>query len=417
MLFLILLGFLLYPPAVLAEIRVDFEDESYGMGRHWKALASFSEHAGLDSVKDTYHKPGEARVFFWDLRYRDGRTLKRMDPIDYNSENEIRVKDMAFYINGFYAGKLEGEELLQAFAPNEQVEAYETDTGSLGLLIKGEDSQLIPTEYFQEFYSGIARQYARTGIFYLIPLLAAAVFVAEFYRRRIWKGRESRFFLAVDTVLYAAGVAAIVLVLIGAFTGSSELNPDESESIYSVQYYIGHLMPPDARTLSLDAYSAFGTARLTELNLFYIFAAQIARLFTFEHGTRLFSVLMFAGLMYFLFWNLKKNRFLLCALFLTPQVWYLSASGSFFCWVFCFPTSLCPSRIIMCWQFTRCACSWRIFSRLQRKKGDSGLLCICVLREQLFCFWESAIFRNLSITESNAAGCFGKCRKRLRYRS
>ena len=124
MLFLILLGFLLYPPAVLAEIRVDFEDESYGMGRHWKALASFSEHAGLDSVKDTYHKPGEARVFFWDLRYRDGRTLKRMDPIDYNSENEIRVKDMAFYINGFYAGKLEGEELLQAFAPNEQVEAY-----------------------------------------------------------------------------------------------------------------------------------------------------------------------------------------------------------------------------------------------------------------------------------------------------
>lgn len=323
MLFLILLGFLLYPPAVLAEIRVDFEDESYGMGRHWKALASFSEHAGLDSVKDTYHKPGEARVFFWDLRYRDGRTLKRMDPIDYNSENEIRVKDMAFYINGFYAGKLEGEELLQAFAPNEQVEAYETDTGSLGLLIKGEDSQLIPTEYFQEFYSGIARQYARTGIFYLIPLLAAAVFVAEFYRRRIWKGRESRFFLAVDTVLYTAGVAAIVLVLIGAFTGSSELNPDESESIYSVQYYIGHLMPPDARTLSPDAYSAFGTARLTELNLFYIFAAQIARLFTFEHGTRLFSVLMFAGLMYFLFWNLKKNRFLLCALFLTPQVWYL----------------------------------------------------------------------------------------------
>ena len=57
MLFLILLGFLLYPPAVLAEIRVDFEDESYGMGRHWKALASFSEHAGLDSVKDTITSP------------------------------------------------------------------------------------------------------------------------------------------------------------------------------------------------------------------------------------------------------------------------------------------------------------------------------------------------------------------------
>lgn len=320
---LILAMFLLYPPVVLTEIRVDFEAEDYAAGSHWKAMASFSDHAGLNSVKNTYEKPGEARIFFWDVKYRDGRTLKRMDPIDYNSENEIRVKDMAFYINGFYAGKLEGEELLQAFAPNEQVQAYETDTGSLGLLIQGEDSQLIPTESFRKFYSGITGQYARTGIFYLIPALAAIAFVLEFYRRRIWQKREGRFFLAVDSLLYLIGVAAIVLVLIGAMTGSSEVNPDESESIYSVQYYFTHLMPPDARELELEAYSNFGTARLTELNLFYIFAAQIARFFTFEHAARFFSILMFAGLMYFLFWNLKKNRFLLCALFLTPQLWYL----------------------------------------------------------------------------------------------
>ena len=323
LLVLLLAGFLLYPPVVLTEVRIDFEDEGYGAGRHWKALTSFTEHAGLDSVRDTYSKPGEARIFFWDIRFRDGRTLKRMDPIDYNSENEIRVKEMAFFINGFYAGKLEGEELLAAFEPNEQVQVYETDSGTMGLLIQGEDAQLIPTEAFQEFYSGIARQYARTGVLYLIPILAAAVFVVEFYRRRIWRQREGRFFLAVDTLLYAVGVAAILLVLAGAFTGSSDLNPDESESIYSVRYYISHWAVPDARELDPEAYSAFGTARLTELNLFYIFAAQIARLFTFEHGARLFSVMMFAGLMYLLFWNLKKNRFLLCALYLTPQVWYL----------------------------------------------------------------------------------------------
>lgn len=322
-LLLIMGGFLLYPPLVLTEVRIDFEEEDYSAGKHWKALTSFTEHAGLDSVRDTYSKPGEARVFFWDLRFRDGRTLKRMDPIDYNSENEIRVKDMAFFINGFYAGKLEGEELMEAFSPNDQLQVYETDSGSMGLLIQGEDSQLIPTEAFQSFYSEIAGRYAWTGVFYLIPILAAAVFVLEFYRRRIWNRREGRFFLAVDTLLYLVGVAAVVLVLIGAFTGSSELNPDESESIYSVQYYISHWIAPDARELELEAYSAFGTARLTELNLFYFFAAQIARFFTFEHAARLFSVLMFAGLMYFLFWNLKKNRFLLCTLYLTPQVWYL----------------------------------------------------------------------------------------------
>ena len=110
LIFLILTGFLLYPPAVLAEIKVEFEDADYGAGRHWKALTSFTENAGLNSVRDTYSKPGKACVFFWDLRFRDGRTLKRMDPIDYDSDNEIRVKAIPLYINGFYAGKLEGEE-------------------------------------------------------------------------------------------------------------------------------------------------------------------------------------------------------------------------------------------------------------------------------------------------------------------
>lgn len=321
--FLILAGFLLYPPAVLAEIKVEFEDESYGTGRHWKILTSFTENAGVNSIRDTYSGPDEDRVFFWDLRFRDGCTLKRMDPMDYNSDNEIRVRAMTLHINGFYAGKLEGEELLEAFQPNEQVQMYETDTGTMGLLIQGEDSQLIPTEVFQEFYRAAAARYARTGVLYLIPILAAAVFAIEFYRRRIWQKRENRFFLVIDTFLYLAGTAAIILVLAGAFTGSSEVNPDETDSIYAIQYYTEHWKIPDARELATEAYSAFGTSRLTELNLFYFLAAQISRFFIFEHAARFFSVFMFTGLMYFLFWNLKKNRFLLCTLFLTPQVWYL----------------------------------------------------------------------------------------------
>lgn len=319
----LLLGFLIYPPVVLAEIRVDFEQEDYMAGHHWKAFSSFTDHVGVNSVRASYRKPGEARVFFWDFRYGDGRTLKRMDPMDYNSENEIRVKDMAFLINGFYAGKLEGEELLSAFEPNEDAEIFRTETGSLGILIQGEDSQLLTTESFREFYSQAARSHARTGVIYFALILAFFVFAAEFYRRRIWRNREGRFQITVDTILYLAGVAALALAFTGAFTGSSEINPDESESIYSVQYYTENWKVPDARELDREAYSVFGTARLTELNLFYMLAAQIARFFTFEHAARLFSVFLFAGLLYFLFWNLKKNRYLLCALFLTPQVWYL----------------------------------------------------------------------------------------------
>ncbi|MEI3525421.1 MAG: hypothetical protein V8Q27_04250 [Eubacteriales bacterium] len=192
-LLLVLAGFLLYPPMVLTEVRVDFEKEDYSAGNHCKLFASPTENLGLDSVKNAYKKPGEARFFFWDIRWRDGKTLKRLDPIDYNLDDEIRIKNIAFFINGFYAGELSGEALFASFTPNEQVEMYETDTGSLGLYITGEDSQLLTTEAFQSFYREIAGRYARTGVFYLLPLLLALWAVAEFYVRQIWKKREDDF--------------------------------------------------------------------------------------------------------------------------------------------------------------------------------------------------------------------------------
>ena len=320
---LVLAGFLLSPPAVLAEVRVDFEKEDYSAGNHCKLFASATENLGRSSVKNAYKKSGEARFFFWDLRWRDGSTFKRLDPIDYNLDDEIRIQDLTFFVNGFYAGKLEGEELLASFTGNDQVRIYETDTGSLGLWIQGEDSQLLTTEAFRTYYQKLVRPYARTGVFYLCPLLLLLWGAWEFYQRKIWRQREGRFFIVMDTFFYLAGLAALTLIVIGAFTGSDQVNPDESEAIYSVQYYIHHFQIPDARKLETAAYSVFGTARLNELSLFYLLAARIAGLFTFEHAARFFSVAMIAGLFYLVFANLKQNRWLLAALFLTPQLWYL----------------------------------------------------------------------------------------------
>ncbi|MCI8599933.1 MAG: DUF2142 domain-containing protein [Lachnospiraceae bacterium] len=319
----IFLGFFLRPPLVLTEIWVNFEDTTYGNGDHWKVFASYREHVDGSSIQKSYERPGKTHITFWDLSYRKGNYVKRMDPIDYHSGGEIRVQDMTFYVNGFCAGKLEGEALLEAFTSNEQVQIYKTETGTMGLVIQGEDSQLIATEKFSEFYSSMARRYARTGILYLIPILAAVIFVVEFYRKKVWKKEDARIFRISNTLLYLVGIAAILLILTGVFVGSSEINPDESEGIYSVNYYVNNWKIPDVRDLDLEAFSKFGTARLTELNLYYIIAAQIARFFTFENGVRLFGLVMIVGLFYLLFANFRKNRYLLCTLFLTPQVWYL----------------------------------------------------------------------------------------------
>ena len=320
---LLLLGFLMHPFAVLTEIRIDFAKADYRAGNHWKVLTSYRDQVGIDSVRRTYERPGEARVVFFDWSYNRGNYVKRMDPMDYNCDDEVAVRSMTFYINGFYGGCLEGEELLNAFIPNDQVQMYETEDGSLGLYIEGEDSQLIPTETFTNFYRAVARRFSWTGIFYLIPFLALATFVVAFYRRYVRRLSDTGTFRVANGVLYGVGVCAVGLIAYGALAGSPEINPDESEGIYSVLYYTTHWKIPDMRTLPLEAFSQFGTARLSELNLYYILAAQIARFVTLESGTRFFGVLLAAGLFYLAFWNFKKNRYLLAALFLTPQVWYL----------------------------------------------------------------------------------------------
>lgn len=79
-------------------MRVDFEKEDYTAGNHCKVFASPTENLGLDSVKNADKKPGEARFFFWDIRWRDGQTFKRLDPIDYNLDDEIQIRDIAFFI-------------------------------------------------------------------------------------------------------------------------------------------------------------------------------------------------------------------------------------------------------------------------------------------------------------------------------
>lgn len=319
----LLLAFLIYPPAVFVKVQINFGEADYTAGNHWKVLTSYRENVGVDSVERTYENPGTAWVSFLDFSFRKGDYVKRMDPSDYFYEKEILLRDLTLFVNGFYAGRLEGEELLRAFSPNEQVRIYEAKEGLLGISVAGEDSQLLTTESFHEFYAAAAGRYARTGVLYLLLTLAALAFVLAFYRRRVRKQGETRLIRFTDALLYGIAVAVLALILKGALFGSPAINPDESESFYSVNYYIHHWKIPDIRELEPEAFSKFGTARLSELSLYYIISAQIARFFTLENAVRFFSVLMAAGLFYLLFSNLRKNRYLLCVLFLTPQIWYL----------------------------------------------------------------------------------------------
>ena len=61
-LLLIMGGFLLYPPLVLTEVRIDFEEADYSAGKHWKALTSFTPSGYR---KGGYHYTADGTLIRW----------------------------------------------------------------------------------------------------------------------------------------------------------------------------------------------------------------------------------------------------------------------------------------------------------------------------------------------------------------
>jgi len=118
----------------------------------------------------------------------------------------------------------------------------------------------------------------------------------------------------------------VIVLALTVFRGDITKHPDERESINAVQYYTEHSLPPDVRDEEVrPTIGTFGTTRLTERTPYYFYAGKLAALFFAEHRERLFGLCLGAGLLLFALLKARKNRYLLAACFLTPQVWYLYA--------------------------------------------------------------------------------------------
>lgn len=286
--------FALFPPFVVSEMKVNYVDEEYGGGKHWKVYASLRDHITEQDMLPTYQEEGESGFLMLDFAWRSGDFIKRVDPVDYYVDYfktyDILIRDIEISINGVFAGTISGEKLLDCFTTNDQAELYVTEAGEVGIHILGADSQLIPTEIFRQTYVEFARPYAGMIAWYFLPILFILCFWMSLYGKYVGKKQEKRNFLPV--LLYAGATVLIAGVFIGAVFGNVRSNPDEIDSVYAVQYYFNHMFSPDVRNLPAEAFSLYGVTRLSELNLYYILAAAIARWFSFEWATRFLGVLL-----------------------------------------------------------------------------------------------------------------------------
>lgn len=323
-LFLILLVF---PPAVLTEVRVVFSDSSYEKTENLKILTSRSdENIPLSGLQTTYGRKGESRIYFLDPIYRKGTYIRRLDPIDSACDDVIRIQSVSVSFNGLGGFTLKGEELLQAFTGNDQVEILEDEGEGLALRITGEDSQLFPTAYFQQQYADAAGMRARLGILMFFLALLAVYGISRLYGRLRRSRKEERSLDMADVVLALVAAGAVLLMIFTAVYGDHRLNPDEWESRDAIRYYekVDHVLPPDVRDEDVSStIGTYGTTRLAEKTPYYFYAGKLASLFSGEHVERLFGLCLGIGLAVFVLARLRKNRYLTAVFFLTPQVWYL----------------------------------------------------------------------------------------------
>ena len=130
----------------------------------------------------------------------------------------------------------------------------------------------------------------------------------------------------IDAALGLIGIAALLLSWGIAFSSpyGGTVHPDEMQTRAAVDYYRTHWIQPDVRSeFVAGTVSGYGMTRMSEINLYYLFAGKIANLCVFEMSFRAMGMLLMLILTFFILKNIKKERYLAILFFATPQLWYL----------------------------------------------------------------------------------------------
>ena len=262
---------------------------------------------------------GVARISFYDLQYGKHCSVKRIDPLDENWQNEelVTISEITVHKNGLLAWEASGAELNQYFTGNEQTLIQDSKEG-LAFYVQGNDSQLIPTEQFTEQYVNEGRILSViTSICYGLALIFAAYFFGTWFA----KGLDDKIYW-----LFLGGILGAVLLCF--YIGSRSpfwLNPDEYEVRAAVRYYRTHWLPPDLRSDSIaDAFAVYGTSRHSEFNTFYFWVGKIGQFFKDAAlQSRWLNMGLFAVMAAVVVKYCKKYFALLFVLLLTPQLWFI----------------------------------------------------------------------------------------------
>ncbi|MDD3137772.1 MAG: hypothetical protein PHX08_02220 [Lachnospiraceae bacterium] len=146
---------------------------------------------------------------------------------------------------------------------------------------------------------------------------------------------QDRFQLCMCILMAAALVCVAIMALCSKFYA----HPDEDVTRMAIDYYMTHWLPPSGHGKSLlGAYSNYGATRLMEHTLYYFVAGKLGwiclTIFHISKYYRVLNILLFAIMVGMLYKNRSNRLWMIIAIGITPQVWYLFSYATSDAWDF-----------------------------------------------------------------------------------
>jgi len=260
---------------------------------------------------------GTAELYFW------GRDITGISPIHYDSFEELYLKNIEIRVHGKLVAAMTPEEILKSLIPNDGIRDIQVTEQGLCLTTQSDRPLLMLTQELRDRIENTANFMCILNFLFFLMIYT----IVYWYLFKVLDLVHHHSYEDVlDAVIGIVGIAAMLLSWNIAFTSAygGTVHPDEMQTRAAVEYYRTHWIQPDVRSpFVAETVSGYGMTRLSEINLYYLFAGKLANICDFEMSFRALGMLMILVLVCLVLKNIKKERFMTILFFATPQLWYL----------------------------------------------------------------------------------------------
>lgn len=259
----------------------------------------------------------KAETFFW------GADIFGISPIHYNGYEELLIENIELHVHGHLVANMTPEMIMENFTPNDGIaEMYLTDQG-VYLTTQTDQPIMMATEALTGKIQTTATLMSILNLFFYVLIYT----ILYWYLFKVLDiVHHHKYENILDVILGIVGITAMLLSWAIAFSSAygGTVHPDEMQTRAAVDFYRTHWIQPDVRSdFVATTVSGYGMTRMSEINLYYLFAGKIANLCVFEMSFRALGMLMILILACFVLRNIKKERSMAILFFATPQLWYL----------------------------------------------------------------------------------------------